>query len=80
MVENNDVGSNDLGVGQRESHGCVSSKRCCVHCDLTALFAKRDARAFAGGLCNCAAFTRYVTSFICIEVGEVGVNFGVSEW
>jgi len=47
---------------------------------LTALFAKRDACAFASGLRYCAAFARYVTSFICIEVGEVGINFGVSEW
>jgi len=80
MVEDNNVGSNDLGVGQRESHGCVGSKRFWVHLDLTALFTERDARAFAGGLRFCAAFARYVASFICIEVGEVGVNFGVSEW
>ena len=80
MVKDDDVGSNNLGVSQRKGYSCVGSKRCCVHRNLTALFAKRDACALAGGLRDCATFTSYVTSLVCVEVGEIRVNLGVSEW
>ena len=80
MVQHQNVGCSDGAVGQREAHGGVCREGSVVHCDFTALLVQRHASGFARRLGDDTAFAGYITSFVGVEVGEVGVQLGVGQW
>ena len=79
MAQNQQVGRSNGGVGQRERHRSIRCQRSSIHRDLAAFLAERDSSCLAGCLRNRATFSSDVPSLISVEVGEVGINFGVGQ-